>query len=55
MTTRKCALGRIAFLLVAFLAVASPAYAYLDPGIGSMILSAMIGIAAAIGLAVKMF
>ena len=55
MTTRGCALGRIAFLLVAFLAVASPAYAYLDPGTGSMLLSAVIGVAAAVGLAVKMF
>ena len=54
-TTRGCALGRIAFLLVAFLAVASPAYAYLDPGTGSMLLSAVIGVAAAVGLAVKMF
>ena len=54
-TTRACALGRIAFLLVASLAVASPAYAYLDPGTGSMLLSAVIGVAAAVGLAVKMF
>ncbi len=54
-TTRACALGRIAFVLVACLAVARPAYAYLDPGTGSMLLSAVVGVAAAVGLAVKMF
>lgn len=54
-TTRACALGRIAFVLVACLAVARPAHAYLDPGTGSMLLSAVIGVAAAVGLAVKMF
>jgi hypothetical protein len=42
-------------MLVACLAVARPAYAYLDPGTGSMLLSAVIGVAAAVGLAVKMF
>ena len=42
-------------MLVACLAVAQPAYAYLDPGTGSMLLSAVIGVAAAVGLAVKMF
>ena len=46
---------RIGFLLAAGLAVTSPAYAYLDPGTGSMLLSAVIGVAAAVGLAVKMF
>ena len=42
-------------LLVAALSIASPAYAYLDPGTGSMLVSAVIGVAAAVGLAVKMF
>lgn len=46
---------RVALLLLAFLLVASPAHAYLDPGTGSMILSALIGLAAAVALAVKMF
>jgi len=46
---------RIGLLLAAGLAVTSPAYAYLDPGTGSMLLSAVIGVAAAVGLAVKMF
>ena len=46
---------RIALVLVACLSIASPAYAYLDPGTGSMLLSAVIGVAAAVGLAVKMF
>ena len=46
---------RIGFVLTACLSIASPAYAYLDPGTGSMLLSAVIGVAAAVGLAVKMF
>ena len=46
---------RVVLMLVACLLVASPAYAYLDPGTGSMILSAVIGVAAAVGLAVRMF
>ncbi|MFI5325201.1 MAG: hypothetical protein ACHQ7H_03115 [Candidatus Rokuibacteriota bacterium] len=46
---------RIGFLVAAGLSITSPAYAYLDPGTGSMLLSALIGVAAAVGLAVKMF
>lgn len=46
---------RVAFLLAASLLIASPAQAYLDPGTGSMLLSAVIGVAAAVALAVKMF
>jgi len=46
---------RIAFVLVACLSIASPAYAYLDPGTGSMLISAVLGMAAAVALAVKMF
>ena len=42
-------------MLVACLSTASPVWAYLDPATGSMIVSAVIGVAAAIGLAVKMF
>ena len=45
----------VVVMLVAFLSIASPAYAYLDPGTGSMLVSAVIGVAAAVGLAVKMF
>jgi len=48
-------LARIALVLAGFLTIASPAEAYLDPGTGSMLLSAEIGVAAAVGLAVKMF
>jgi hypothetical protein len=43
------------FALVACLSITSPAYAYLDPGTGSMLLSAIIGVAAAVGLALKLF
>ena len=46
---------RVALLLLACLSAASPAWAYLDPGTGSMLVSAVIGVVAAIGLAVKMF
>lgn len=45
----------VSFVVVVGLAMASPAQAYLDPGTGSMLVSALIGIAAAVGLAVKMF
>ena len=45
----------IACVVAACLAIASPAEAYLDPGTGSMLLSAIIGVGAAVGLAVKMF
>ena len=45
---------RIALVPVACLSIASPAYAYLDPGTGSMLVSAVLGVAAAVALAVKM-
>ena len=46
---------RMALVLVACLSIASPAYAYLDPGTGSMLISAVLGVAAAVALALKMF
>ena len=46
---------RVIVVLVAVLTAASPAYAYLDPSTGSMVISAVIGIVAALALAVKMF
>jgi hypothetical protein len=45
----------VVLALAASLALASPAYAYLDPGTGSMIVSAVIGAIAALALALKMF
>jgi hypothetical protein len=53
--TVLCRLVPIGCVGLVCLAVASPAEAYLDPGTGSMLLSAIIGVAAAVGLAVKMF
>jgi hypothetical protein len=50
-----CLATRVAFVLAACLLIASPAQAYLDPGTGSMLLSAVIGVAATVALAVKMF
>jgi hypothetical protein len=45
----------VLFALAACLSIASPAYAYLDPGTGSMLISAIIGVAAAVGLALRLF
>ncbi len=53
MTARRTL--RVILLLVVGLPVASPAYAYLDPSTGSMIISALVGIVAAIALALKIF
>ena len=53
MTFRRAC--RVVVALAACLLIASPAQAYLDPGTGSMLLSAVIGVAAAVALAVKMF
>ena len=46
---------RVLLVLLAVLSFATPAYAYLDPGTGSMLVSAVVGVAAAVGLALKMF
>ena len=51
MTVRRILL----IALVACLSITSPAHAYLDPGTGSMLISAIIGVAAAVGLALKLF
>ncbi len=44
--------GLVAFTL---LMLAPPAFAYLDPSTGSMILSAIVGLFATLGLAVKTY
>jgi len=46
---------RVAFVLAACLSIAQPAHAYLDPGTGSMLVSAVIGLFVAVALALKMF
>jgi len=46
---------RLAILFAVYASLSSPAYAYLDPGTGSMLVSAVLGVAAALALAVKMF
>ena len=51
MTVRRILL----IALAACLSITSPAHAYLDPGTGSMLISAIIGVAAAVGLALKLF
>lgn len=45
----------VLFALAACLSITSPAYAYLDPGTGSMLISAIIGVVAAVGLGLKLF
>jgi hypothetical protein len=47
---------KLAFLLAAVLAgTAAPAYAYLDPGTGSMILQVLLGGVAGLALAGKLY
>jgi hypothetical protein len=51
-------IGNYPILLAAAVALtgfASPAYAYLDPSTGSMIISAVLGVLATVGLAVKTY
>ena len=45
----------VVFAFAACLMIPPPAHAYLDPGTGSMLLSALIGLAAAAALGLKMF
>lgn len=49
--------GYAALTIVAIsaLGVAPPAWAYLDPGTGSMLISAVVGLVATVGLAVKTY
>jgi len=48
---RSTAITAAPFLVM----VAQPAWAYLDPGTGSMIISAIVGLFATVGLAVKTY
>ncbi len=43
------------FALIAFAAGASPAYAYLDPGTGSMLLQAILGGVAGVVIAGRLY
>jgi hypothetical protein len=45
----------VTLLVLAGLTVATPAQAYLDPSTGSMVISAIVGLVAALALATKMF
>lgn len=53
MTPRQTAPGMRALAIAALLLLSPAAQAYLDPSTGSLILSAIIGLLATIGLAVK--
>jgi amino acid permease len=50
-TTRRLRVAVAAFLLL----LSPPAFAYLDPSTGSMVVSAIVGIFASIALAVKTY
>lgn len=41
--------------LLLFSLASQPAYAYLDPGTGSLVLQALIGLIASVGVAVKVY
>lgn len=51
---RKVTLIFIATIMVLCLSI-SPAYAYLDPGTGSLIIQSIIGAVAAIGVTLKLY
>lgn len=55
MSPRSARNLRHATLALSLLTLATPAWAYLDPSTGSMILSAIVGIFATVGLAVKTY
>ncbi len=48
-------LARAALVALTLLTVSTPAWAYLDPSTGSMIISAIVGLFATVGLAVKTY
>lgn len=45
---------RLPILLLAMLSLSEPAWAYLDPGTGSMLLQVILGGIAAVGVALKL-
>jgi hypothetical protein len=47
--------AKIAFVTTLLVSVSLPAYAYIDPGTGSLIIQAIIGAVAAIGVTIKIF
>jgi len=47
-------MNKVLFFLAA-ISLSSPAYAYLDPGTGSALLSAIIGVFVAAGIAIKTY
>jgi hypothetical protein len=51
----NCKRAEVFFIAVAFGSFSPSAFAYLDPSTGSMILSAIVGLFATVGLAVKTY
>ncbi len=47
--------ARTMLVLIALLTITSPAHAYLDPGTGSMVVSAIVGLFATAALAIKTY
>ena len=46
---------RSLLIVILLLSMAQPAFAYLDPGTGSMLLQVILGGVAAVGVAIKIF
>ncbi len=53
MNTRPSTPATVLVLMLALLGYAPPSFAYLDPGTGSMIVSAIVGLIATVTLAIK--
>jgi hypothetical protein len=54
-TKRNQRIPALGVVALGLLTMSSPAWAYLDPGTGSMIISAIVGLFATVGLAVKTY
>jgi len=54
-TKRNQRIPALGIVALGLLTMSSPAWAYLDPGTGSMIISAIVGLFATVGLAVKTY
>jgi hypothetical protein len=55
MKMQKLTMQTMLIATFALLLATTPAWAYLDPGTGSMLLQVILGGAAAVGVAIKMF
>ncbi len=49
------ALNTAVFAVLIFFAMQQPAYAYIDPGSGSMVMTAILGLIAAVGYTIRKY